>query len=37
MRFTILILVGFALLPLTTHAAEGTLEEIVVTDLTYRF
>jgi outer membrane receptor protein involved in Fe transport len=31
MRFTILSLVGFALLPLTTHAAEGTLEEIVVT------
>ena len=30
MRFTILGLVGFALLPLATHA-EGTLDEIVVT------
>src|SRR6202165_3051755 len=31
MRFTILSLVGCALLPLATHAAEGTLDEIVVT------
>jgi iron complex outermembrane recepter protein len=31
MRFTILSLVGFALLPLATHAAEGSLDEIVVT------
>jgi outer membrane receptor protein involved in Fe transport len=30
MRFTILSLVGFALLPLATHA-EGSLDEIVVT------
>src|SRR6266404_418003 len=31
MRFTILSLVSCALLPLATHAAEGTLDEIVVT------
>ena len=31
MRFTILSLAGFALLPLAAHAAEGSLDEIVVT------
>jgi iron complex outermembrane receptor protein len=31
MRFTILSIVGCALLPLATHAAEGALDEIVVT------
>src|SRR3984893_4288935 len=31
MRFTILSLVGCALLPLATHAADDTLDEIVVT------